>query len=219
MDLRRLFRMIAATAEPDDQLPAETEVIPTEGEARELDTPFAGLRSAIPVIATLTPREPGVAMSPDEVIAWDMLRQHGYSRAALAEEGVLADYLALGIRSGLEARWRGEYMEDLLKRYPAGFDGLLLSIAEYRDVPMLDRAIERLDDSVDVAGIPGETVLNDCRSALVMLDAVPFEAFVLADARQRLLETVRREAIALSGYAPNGQWREIAEDIRQRWTP
>ena len=213
MNLRRLFAMIASTAEPDDHFPAETEAIPTEGEARELDTCFAGLRSALPVIATLTPRGPGVAMSPDEVIAWDMLRQHGFSRAALMEEGVLPDYLALGVRPALEARWRGEYLEALLAQYPRGFDGLLLSIVEYRDAPMMDRAIERLDDGVDKAEIPGRTVLADCQSALMALDAARFPEPVAADFRQRLLEAARREATLLSACDPDGAWREIASQI------
>ena len=217
MNLRELFRKIASIAEPDDEAPAQAEAIPSIGEVKVLETSFAGLRSAIPVIATLTPRTTGIAMTQDEVIGWDMLRQHGFSRAALEEDGVLADYLALKINPAFESRWLGEYMEDLLNRYPEGFEELLLLIVEYADAPMLERAAEILDDAAAAAEIGSTHVPEDCRKMLMALDTGAFEKSFTDMIRSRLLETVHRYDHLMSEYDPEGEWKSITEDIISRW--
>ena len=217
MNLRHLWQLIASTAEPDGDAPAETEAIPSIGEGKVLETSFAGLRSAIPVIATLTPRTTGIAMTQDEVIGWDMLRQHGFSRAALEADGVLADYLALNINPEFEARWLGEYMEDLLNRYPEGFEEALLLIVEYADAPMLERAAETVDHAVDCAGTGSTHIPEDCRKLLMALDTDVFESVFAGMIRRRVLETVRRYENLMAEYDPEGKWRSIAADIRDKW--
>ena len=214
-DLKHLWEMIASTAEPDGEQPAETEVIPAAGEERELATRFTNIRCAIPVVATLTPRQPDIAMTADEVVAWDMLRQHGFSRRRMEREGDLPGYLSLGVRRELEDRWRGETMERLLEGYPDGAQNLLELIAEYGDRAMLARLIALLDDRIGTTDAPGETVLNDCARVLELLDSTTFEG---ADAlRAQVLETVRRGAHILSKCDPDGAWRRLVDEIRKRW--
>ena len=213
-ELKRLWEMLASTAEPDGEQPAETEIIPAEGEERELATRFNNIRCAIPVVATLTPRQPDVAMTADEVAAWDMLRQHSFSRQRMEREGELSGFLSLGVRPELEARWRGEYMERLLEGYPDGRQAFLDLISEYGDRPMLARLIALLDDRIGTTDAPGEAVLSDCAGVLALLDDPRFEGTEAM--RQKVLETVRRGIHILSECDPDGDWRQVADAWKRR---
>ena len=207
--------MLAVTAEPDTDEPIETESIPSRGEAGELDTNFAGLRSAIPVVATLTPLQPDIAMTPDEVIAWDMLTQHGFSRRMLERDGELQDYLALGVKPEAEARWRGEYMERLMERYPEDSDVFFLLVLEYHDEPMLARFVKLLDEKIGTLDAPGDVVLSDCKRVLEILDIAGFDE--TEKLKCQVLEVVRRGESLLPEYDPDGSWRQTVNEIRQRW--
>lgn len=180
IDLRRLWADIASVAEDDGQEPIPTEMIPAEGAARVVGK--ARFRA-------IHGDRPAIAMTRDEVTAWDMLCRHRFSRASLAGEGELSAFLSLGVEPELEARWRGDAMAALLDSYPEGFETLLSLIVEYGDAPMLDRLLDVLDDSVGQAAIPGDTVRADCEKTLNALDAAGFGD---AETRNRLLETAKR---------------------------
>lgn len=215
-DFRRLFEMIASTADPDGDEPAQTQDIPAQGAQTELDTPFSWLRHALPVMGTLTPHQPGIAMSQDEVIAWDMLASHGFSRAALAREGVAGDYERLGVPPELEERWRGAYMNALLSSYeahPECLDTLLSLIREYSDVTMMDRVIECLDSEIGFEPLPGKVVLTGCLEAIKATNSGTFNEDFARETRERLMEIIKRGEKLLSEYEPEGDWRSVVAEI------
>ena len=176
IDLRRLWADIASVAEDDDQEPTPTDTLPIRGAA------FVGQKAPFKAIHG---ERPAIAMTRDEVTAWDMLCRHHFSRASLEREGELSAFLSLGIKPELEARWRGDAMSALLDSYPKGFDVVLSLIVEYGDAPMLERVLEVLDDSVGQAAIPGRTVQSDCEKVLAA-------GIVDEEGRSRLLETMKR---------------------------
>lgn len=176
IDLRRLWADISSVAEDYDREPTTTDTLPVEGAAFvDKKAPFKALHGEHPVIV----------MTWDEVTAWDMLCRHHFSRASLEREGELSAFLSLGIKPELEARWRGDAMAALLEKYPEGFDVVLSLILEYGDTPMLERALDVLDDSVGQAAIPGETVRSDCEKVLAA-------EIVDDEGKNRLLETIKR---------------------------
>ena len=218
--LKKLFEDIAAEGNAPDAPDAdETGMIGAKGEPGGLELPFEALRQALPVLGMLTPRQRGIAMSPEEVAAWEMLCQHRISHASMLGSDELEDYLALGISPELENRWRAVYEGALLDHYeaqPEGLNEALLMAAEYVEQPLMARVLEALDDAVSAERMPGEVVLDGCRNALITLDTGRFDPAFTEEARSQLMEIAGRAEYHLSRYDPEGPWRAVLADIRTR---
>ena len=216
----RLFRQLSAegNAPEGPGEDATTDILPETGEQREPLTSFGYLRDLVPTLRALTPRQPGVAMTPNEVAAWDMLCQHGFSRASLRQTGELEAYLSLGVRPQLENSWRTDYALDLLARYetrPEGMDAALLIAAEYGDEALLSRALDALDDEIGTGHVPGEVLLENIRNAMYIASSDLFSADFGAETRGLLTELANRAEFHLSRYDPDGPWREVLAAIRR----
>ena len=137
------------------------------------------------------------AMTGNEVAAWDVLNEHGFSRVLMAREGLLEDYRALGVSPVTEARWRADYIRALLesaREHPQAADRVALLAAEYGDETALLDAVEALDAAVTTLPAPLETLPAHCGR---ILDAAEHGAFedrkaVLSQAREALTELVSR---------------------------
>lgn len=195
----------------------ERDMIGAEGEPAELETPFGMLRRALPVVGTLTPRQRGVAMTEDEVVAWDMLRQHGFSRAALRASGELEAFCALKVRPDTEARWCAQYLEALLddaEAQPDGLDVAMLTAAEYADEGVFQRALELVDDAVTAGRLRDGAVLGSCLCALRAIGTGRFDPAFAADAAGQALETANRAARRLEGQEAAREWLAKMPEIR-----
>ena len=217
---KQLFEALAESGNaPDTPDADERDMLDVSGEPGEPLTSFGHLRDMIPVLRVLTPAQPGANMSADEVAAWDMLCQHGFSRAALRASEELSAYEALNIRPGLEAGWRVSFTDGLLKQFeekPEGLDAALLIAAEYGDAPLMDRIVELLDDAVTAERVPGETLLGGVQNAFMALDAGHFDPKDAERLRGLLSELVDRAEYHLSRSDPDGAWRGLFGEIRKR---
>ena len=218
---RRFVRLFVELSEegnaPDTPDEAETETLDAEGERRQYLTSFGYMRELLPTLRLMTPAQPGIAMTPNEVAAWDMLYEHAFSRASLRQSGELGAYETLGISLELERRWRAAYVLDLLADYandPRDMDVVLLLAAEYRDEAMLTRAVDALDEAVDDRSVPDAALLAGIHTAMQLLAGTLFAPEFEAAIRARLLELADCTAYHLNEYDPGGEWRATLEAIR-----
>ena len=214
----QLFRRIAEEGNAPETAEAdESNMIGAVGEPEELDTPFTRLRRALPVVGMLVPSQPGLAMNPDEVAAWDMLVQHGFSHDELRRQGELEAYLSLGVKPETEARWRKNYLDGLLDRadaQPEGLDVALVLAAECGDAPAFQRGLEILDDSVSEEHLRDGAVLGSCLCAMVALQDAALAPDFAADAREQALETANRAEQRLRALQPDSPWLAAMAEIR-----
>ena len=132
------------------------------------------------------------ALTGSEVAAWDVLTQHGFSRRLMAREGILKDYLALGVSPVTEARWRGAFLRGLMEaagERPENLDLVAALGAEYGDETALLDAVEALDGTVTSADAPTNHWIKRCER---ILDAAVNGGFADHDAVLRRT----REAVA-----------------------
>ena len=86
-----------------------------------------------------------------------------------------------------------------------------------RAAAALERAAEAVDHAVDYAEPGSAHIPEDCRKLLMALDTDVFESAFAGMIRRRVLETVRRYENLMAEYDPEGKWRSIAADIRDKW--
>ncbi len=139
---------------------------------------------------------PVSVLTPDEIVARDMLAQHAFSKRLLEEDGELEAYKSLRVRPEAEARWMGAYIDGLFDgcaNNPEKMDIALLLAAEYSDGVLLRRAVEFLDAAFGKELVPDDVLLKQCERALDLLEGDSFSAEPSRDAcREQLQETLRR---------------------------
>lgn len=215
--IREAFRDLASPQDPDFE--ARLEAAAAEGGL--VDARGAAPEEYIePLPSVLRLRPPLPAMTPDEVIAYDLLARHWFSRARLAEDGLMDDYRALGVSAEVEGRWRGGFVDALVAGcggQPRALEALLELAAEYGASQYISRALDALDDDATEYRVPDGALLERCRMILTALDAwLPEEA---PELRRQALELARRLSIRLAGADPGGGWRADWEEIRAKYGP
>lgn len=213
--IRETFRDLASPQDPDFE--ARLEAAAAEGGL--VDARGAAPEEYIePLPSVLRLRPPLPAMTPDEVIAYDLLARHWFSRARLAEDGLLEDYRALGVSAEVEARWRGGFVEALIAGcggQPRALAALLELAAEYGASQYVSRALDAMDDDATEYRVPDGALLDRCRMVLAALDAwKPEEAPELC---RQALELARRLSVRLTESDPEGAWRADWEAIRAQY--
>ena len=217
--LKKLFEDIAEEGNaPDTPDADEAGMIDAVGEQAEPLTSFGYVRDMLPTLRMLTPPQPGAAMTADEVAAWDMLCQHGFSRIELEKSGELEAYRSLGISPETEARWLGSFMEGLIDRaeaHPEGLDQAMWLAAEYGDEMGMSRALEVLDDAVTEEALRDGAILGSCLNAALAVEAGDFAPAFKAEAKARALETGHRAEAAVRAWLPDSRWLGAAEDLHR----
>lgn len=164
---------------------------------------------ADPLPAAFWPRPLYPAMTPNEVIAYDLLERHLFSHSRLEAEGLTADYRALGIPSKVEERWRGEFVNALVERcgrYPECVGTVLSLAAEYPIPGILERLLIALDDAATTYQAPDGALLEQCGPILDALEGSPAED--AEELRSLAADLARRLALRLEEGDPEGTWRE-----------
>ena len=215
--IRETFRDLASPQDPDFEARLEA----AAAEAGAVDARGAAPVDYIePLPDALRPRAPLPAMNPNEVVAYDLLDQHRFSRARLAEDGLLDDYRALGVSPQVEARWRGDFIKALIDGcggHPPALEALMELAAEYQAPQIVARALDAMDDDATEYRVPDGILLNRCRMTLTALDAwAPEEA---PELRRQALELARRLITRLGEADPGGGWRADWEIIRAQFAP
>ena len=222
---RRLKNVLNELAE-DGNGPQPPEVtaenaIDEVGEQDQRLTSFGYMRDLLPTLRVMTPPQPGAAMTPDEVVAWDMLQTHRFSRALMREEGVLSDFEALGVKPETEYRWRSDWVRDMLAAFetrPEAMDAVLLTAAEYGDAEHLLAALDALDDAISEQHVPDAALLDRCTNAGLAIGSGAFDADAeqADEARAELGVQLNRLETRLRETDPDGAWRALVGDIRSR---
>ena len=211
---QRAEREAAEAAEPED-----VEILNEFGEDPKPLTALGWAREINPVIRLITQPEPGIAMKPEEIAAWDVLTQHCFSREAIRQAGEMEDYLALGISEELEAKWRGEFVNGLLDQYetqPECLDAVLSIAREYESPVLMERVWKLPDKAVTEQSVDDEVLLAGVGSALEVLDGGALASERGASrTRERLLEIADCAGNRLASRDPYGSWRAVLEEIRK----
>ena len=156
----------------------------------------------------------------DEEAAKDMYLQYRCSRNRMREDGVLADYEALGVPPSSEAAWRWEYGDRLMRRFyddAAIFDELLALAAEYGSAELSERMLYRIERHIRQETLPEAEILKMVGRVLVMLGSGAFadrEGFVDRKCLQ-ISDMADRLEHRLAEREPDGDWRRTLELIRK----
>ena len=199
----------ADAPEPEDD---DANMLNTLGEAAWQSPPGAFHRGA---------PTPEIAMTAEEVAAWDVLAQHGFSHAQMEQDGVIGDYLALGVKPETEVRWRRDYANSALAAFreegnPAIANAVVRLAVECGDPYALNGALEAMDDAVSAEKIGGMPALEVCANMAAALGSGAFDADAafLAEARGQVGELVNRLVVRLNVSDPDGAWQKDVAGIR-----
>jgi len=150
--------------ENDEVEPDAGEILNVEGtdymywQSENNRMPHAGFHGQLP-------QADRPAMRANEVVGYDMLCDYAFSHAAMARDGVLGDFLELGIAPVTEVRWRADIMRQLLDAAPEQpelLDDVAALAAEYGDGDALRAAMEALDTAVTRERVGADVLLERC---------------------------------------------------------
>ncbi len=213
--IRETFRDLAAPQDPGfeerlEAAAAEGGIVDARGAAPKTVLP--------PLPAALWPRRPLPAMTASEVVAYDLLAQHLFSRTRIAADGLLDEYLALDIPTEVESRWRGDFINRLIEacgECPECLAPVLELAAEYRVPRAVERVLDAMDDAASDYRAPDGVLLGEC---LAILDALDGNAPGDGDeVRLQALELARRLSLRLAESEPEGAWRDDWAAVRARF--
>ena len=122
----------------------------------------------------LQPEMPKPALTAEQVAARDMIQQYGFRHDRMAQDGVLEDYLALGIDADTERRWYGEYAGQLLAGSAEDLGTALALAAEHGDAALLRSAGNALDEAARGGRILDAEALTLVGALLDALEKEPF---------------------------------------------
>ena len=215
---KQLFFDLAAEGNaPDTPDPTPVDILPETGEHQESITTLGKLRDVIPVLKMLVPSQTGMAMTANEVAAWDILSQHCFSREAMIKSGILEGYKSLGITTDLETRWRAAFAAMLLddyKPHPEGLKTVMALVEEYQDTALMRRVLAVLDDAVTEEHMNGEALIGSIRRCLETLNRDVFDTSFTEVMRTELMELADRAEYHLATYDQGTRWREMLEELR-----
>lgn len=143
-----------------------------------------------PLPRALRPELPKPALTAEQVAARDMIEQYGFDHGRMAVDGVLEDYLALGIDADTEALWYGEYAERLLKGTAEDLGKALVLAVDNGDAALLCDVGDALDSAVHGWRIRDTEALTLMGKLLDALEKEPFagDAEALLQGRIHALE-------------------------------